>query len=61
MENGTEPNATQIICPVCEHQHEEDGTCTSCNCEVEQQMDQFCWSCGHATHIERPCKCGCDG
>jgi len=49
-----------IVCTVCEHGHEEDGTCV-CGCEVEQQLDQLCWSCGHNAHIDKPCNCGCDG
>jgi hypothetical protein len=49
-----------ILCSVCEHDHEDDGTC-KCGCEAEQQMGVYCWSCGHAEHIERACKCGCEG
>jgi hypothetical protein len=24
-------------------------------------METICWSCGHAVHNERECKCGCTG
>lgn len=48
------------LCQVCNHDHEEDGTC-ECGCKAEQQMETICWSCGHVVHNERECKCGCTG
>lgn len=56
----TEEAPKSLLCSVCDHMHEEDGTCV-CGCEAEQQMEQLCWSCGHADHVERECKCGCPG
>jgi hypothetical protein len=55
-----EDPAKSLACSVCEHLHEEDGSC-ACGCEAEAQKAQLCWSCGHADHFERACKCGCEG
>jgi len=49
-----------LHCPVCEHDHEDDGTCV-CGCVAEVELEQFCISCGHSEHIGRECKCGCTG
>lgn len=49
-----------LECGVCEHQHDEDGSC-DCGCQAEQEVDQFCWNCGDADHDGRDCKCGCTG
>jgi hypothetical protein len=49
-----------LPCAVCEHEHEDDGSCF-CGCTAEEDAERFCPSCGCLEHEGRECKCGCPG